>query len=53
MSKIDMVCRLIEYEESWFLERELREYDESLLTFRESSDRSRHEFTGDEESTGE
>jgi hypothetical protein len=48
-----MIGRLIEDEKSWFLEGELGEYDESLLPFREGSDRRRHDLTGDEESCRE
>ena len=50
VSEVDMVGRLIEDEESWFFERELREHDESLLSFAERSDRSRHDLTCDEKS---
>lgn len=47
-----MVRRLIEDEESWLLECELREHDETLLSLTECSDRSCHELTRDEESRG-
>lgn len=50
VAEVDMVGRLIEDEESWFFERELREHDESLLPFAERSDRSRHDLTRDEKS---
>ena len=43
-----MISRLVEDEESWFFEGELRKYYESLLSFAEGSDRSRHELTRDE-----
>lgn len=32
MPEIDMIRRLVEYEESWFLENELAEHEESLLS---------------------
>ncbi len=50
VAEVDVIGRLVEDEESWLFESELREHDESLLSFTKRSDRSRHDLTRDEKS---
>ena len=50
MAKVDMVRRLVEDEESGFLEDEAHERDESFLSFGEIADTGFYHIARDEES---